>query len=161
MHMYFHVHVYMNIHIHCTCNYTHMYTDLNTRIMVTGKHVCSLTCLGMQPGSWGTKMTGRRRRFLGMGTDIDMKGSKVTDSCKADQMYKIDSQIIASFQSSCTCGCAVLLCLVCLFDLACFSLSSLIKKMYMYIVYNRDISPPNTIDWMLGCYSTQLDTPLD
>ena len=29
-------------------------------------------------------------------------------------------------------GCAVLLCLVCLFDLACFFLSSLINNMYMY-----------------------------
>ena len=39
-----------------------------------------LTRLGVVYGSWGTKMTGRRRRFLGMGTDSDRKGSKVTDS---------------------------------------------------------------------------------
>ena len=31
-------------------------------------------------------------------------------------------------------GCAVLLCLVCLFDLACFFLSSLIKNMYMLVI---------------------------
>ena len=27
-------------------------------------------------------MTGRRRRFRGIGTERDMNGSKVTDSCK-------------------------------------------------------------------------------
>ena len=36
----------------------------------------------MESGFWGTKMTGRWRRFLGMGTDRDMKGSKVTETLK-------------------------------------------------------------------------------
>ena len=46
-------------------------------------------------------------------------------------------QLIFSRKSDCL-GCAVLLCLVCLFDLACFflsSFSSLIKNMYMYMVH--------------------------
>ena len=38
------------------------------------------TCLGMMSGSLGTKMTGRGLRFRGMGTDSDMKGSKVTET---------------------------------------------------------------------------------
>ena len=43
-------------------------------------------------------------------------------------------QLIFSRKSDCL-GCAVLLCLVCLFDLACFFLSSFssLKNMYMYI----------------------------
>ena len=47
-------------------------------------------------------------------------------------------QLIFSRKSDCL-GCAVLLCLVCLFDLACFilsSFSSLIKNMYIQHIYN-------------------------
>ena len=42
--------------------------------------------------------------------------------------------IYIHIRKMCTCGCAVLLCLVCLFDLACFflsSFSSLINNMYI------------------------------
>ena len=38
------------------------------------------TSIGMMLGSRGTKMTGRWRRFRGMGTDRDMKGSKVIET---------------------------------------------------------------------------------
>ena len=42
------------------------------------------TCLGMESGFWGTKMTGRWRRFSGMGTDRDMNGSKVTETLEKE-----------------------------------------------------------------------------
>ena len=40
----------------------------------------SLTSRGGVLGFCGTKMTESRRRLCGMGTDIERKGSKVTDS---------------------------------------------------------------------------------
>ena len=40
----------------------------------------------MESGFSGTKMTGRWRRFLGMGTDRDMKGSKVTETLKRKEV---------------------------------------------------------------------------
>ena len=53
----------------------------------------------------------------------------------------------------CICGCAVLLCLVCLFDLACFFLSSFsshIKNMYIYtyniFMYNTMWAGTRTLD---------------
>ena len=55
---------------------------------------------------------------------------------------------------SCTCdclGCAVLLCLVCLFDLACFflsSFSSLLMYMYMYMYVHQGYIHPHNKEWV-------------
>ena len=62
MYMYMYMYMYMHVQVH---------RDYN---------VSSHTLVGRWAGSQGTKKTGRSRSFPGMGTDIDMKGSKVTDS---------------------------------------------------------------------------------
>ena len=55
-------------------------------------------------------------------------------------------QLIFHLGKSDCLGCAVLLCLVCLFDLACFflsSFSSLIKNMYMYMYLSNAVVSAN------------------
>ena len=55
-----------------------MEAELVIKLQVTTGY--TPTSIGMMLGSRGTKMTGRWRRFRGMGTDSDMKGSKVIES---------------------------------------------------------------------------------
>ena len=62
------------------------------------------------------------------------RSNKQTRQSNTAHMYMYMRQLIFLRKSDCL-GCAVLLCLVCLFDLACFflsSFSSLIKNMYKH-----------------------------